>query len=118
MTMNLLDWVQVVFSLVVMLIGLYIAFSRGPRRGGAATTRVGGVGVALLGLSYFVGGFEGPAVETPLLVRVEVYSGWWGYWWCSGPCSHRRAGGSLRMSALQTWWRLRKAHSPGPSSCP
>jgi hypothetical protein len=25
----------------------------------------------------------------------------------------------LRMSALQTsWWRLRKAHSPGPSSCP
>jgi hypothetical protein len=35
---------------------------------------VGGVGVALLGLSYFVGGFEGPAVETPLLVRVEVYS--------------------------------------------
>ena len=74
MTMNLLDWVQVVFSLVVMLIGLYIAFSRGPSRGGAATTRVGGVGVALLGLSYFVGGFEGPAVETPLLLRVEVYS--------------------------------------------
>ena len=73
MTMNLLDWVQVVFSLVVMLIGLYVAFSRGPSRG-AATTRVGGVGVALLGLSYFVGGFEGPAVETPLLVRVEVYS--------------------------------------------
>ena len=75
MTMNLLDWVQVVFSLVVMLIGLYIAFSRGPsRRSAATTTRVGGVGVALLGLSYFVGGFEGPAVETPLLLRVEVYS--------------------------------------------
>jgi hypothetical protein len=37
MTMNLLDWVQVVFSLVVMLIGLYIAFSRGPSRGGAAS---------------------------------------------------------------------------------
>jgi hypothetical protein len=74
MTMNLLDWVQVVFSLVVMIIGLYIAFSRAPSRGGAATTRVGGVGVALLGLSYFVGGFEGPAVETALLVRVEVYS--------------------------------------------
>ena len=75
MTMNLLDCVQVVFSLVVMLIGLYIAFSRGPSRGGAATTtRVGGVGVALLGLSYFVGGFEGPAVETALLLRVEVYS--------------------------------------------
>jgi hypothetical protein len=35
---------------------------------------VGGVGVALLGLSYFVWGFEGPAVETPLLLRVEVYS--------------------------------------------
>ena len=34
MIMNLLDWVQVVFSLVVMLIGLYIAFSRGPSRGG------------------------------------------------------------------------------------
>jgi hypothetical protein len=75
MTMNLLDWVQVVFSLVVMLIGLYIAFSRGSSRGGAATTtRVGGVGVTLLGLSYFVGGFEGPAVETALLLRVEVYS--------------------------------------------
>src|SRR5918993_2515582 len=74
MTMNLLDWVQVVFSLVVMLIGLYIAFSSGPSRGGAATTRVGGVGVALLGFSYFVGGVEGPAVETPLLLRVEVHS--------------------------------------------
>ena len=35
---------------------------------------MGGVGVTLLGLSYFVGGFEGPAVETPLLLRVEVYS--------------------------------------------
>jgi hypothetical protein len=34
MTMNLLDWVQVVFSFVVMLIGLYIAFSRAPSRGG------------------------------------------------------------------------------------
>src|SRR5215213_9564846 len=22
------------------------------------------------------------------------------------------------MSTLQTWWRLRKAHSPAPSSCP
>ena len=30
--------------------------------------------MTLLGLSYFFGGFEGPAVETPLLVRVEVYS--------------------------------------------
>ena len=50
-------------------------FLQGPQpRGAATTTRVGGVGVALLGLSYFVGGFEGPAVETPLLVRVEVYS--------------------------------------------
>jgi hypothetical protein len=41
MTMNLLDWVQVVFSLVVMLIGLYIALSRGARGGVAGTTRVG-----------------------------------------------------------------------------
>jgi hypothetical protein len=74
MTMNLLDWVQVVVSFVVMLIGLYIAFSPGAPAAGAATTRVGGVGVTLLGLSYFVGGFEGPAVETALLLRVEVYS--------------------------------------------
>jgi hypothetical protein len=39
-----------------------------------ATTRVGGFGVALLGLSYLVGGFEGPAVEGPLLTRVEAFS--------------------------------------------
>ena len=32
---------------------------------------MGGVGVALLGLSYLVGGFEGPAVETPLFTRLE-----------------------------------------------
>jgi hypothetical protein len=38
------------------------------------TTRMAGIGVALLGLSYFVGGFEGPAVESPLLTRVEAYS--------------------------------------------
>jgi hypothetical protein len=39
-----------------------------------ATTRVASVGVALLGLSYLVGGFEGSAVEGPLLDRVEAYS--------------------------------------------
>jgi hypothetical protein len=39
-----------------------------------ATTRVGGFGIALLGLSYLVGGFEGPAVEGPLLTRVEAFS--------------------------------------------
>jgi hypothetical protein len=38
------------------------------------TTRMAGIGVALLGLSYFVGGFEGPAVESPLLTRVEGFS--------------------------------------------
>jgi hypothetical protein len=52
MTMNLLDWVQVVFSLVVMLIGLYIAFSRGPSRGGSddprGRRRCGTTGVELL----------------------------------------------------------------------
>jgi len=72
--MNLLDWAQIALSLVVMLTGLYIALSRHPRRGVLATTRVGGFGVALLGLSYLVGGFEGSAVEGPLLNRVEVYS--------------------------------------------
>jgi hypothetical protein len=72
--MNVLDWVQIVFALVVMLIGLYIALSKGPRRGVLATTRVTGVGVALLGLSYFVGGFEGTAVENPLFDLVEVSS--------------------------------------------
>jgi hypothetical protein len=69
--MNLLDWVQVLLSLVVLLAGLYIALSG---RGVPATTRVGGFGVALLGLSYFVGGFEGSNVEGPLLDRVEAYS--------------------------------------------
>jgi hypothetical protein len=70
--MNLLDWVQVLLSLVVLLAGLYIALSD---RGVPATTRVGGFGVALLGLSsYFVGGFEGSNVEGPLLDRVEAYS--------------------------------------------
>jgi hypothetical protein len=39
-----------------------------------ATTRVGGFVIALLGLSYLVGGFEGPAVESPLLTRVEAFS--------------------------------------------
>ena len=39
-----------------------------------ATTRVGGSGIALRGLSYLVGGFEGPVVEGPLLTRVEVFS--------------------------------------------
>jgi hypothetical protein len=68
---NRLDWAQVALSVVVMLIGLYIAMSR---REVHATTRVGGFGVALLGLSYLVGGFEGPAVEGPLLTRVEAYS--------------------------------------------
>ena len=38
------------------------------------TTRMAGIGVALLGLSYLVGGFEGPAVESPLLSRVEGFS--------------------------------------------
>lgn len=74
MTMNLLDWAQVVLSLLVMLTGLYIALLRRSRRRILATTRVGGLGVALLGLSYFVGGFEGSAVEGPLLDRVEAYS--------------------------------------------
>ena len=72
--MNLLDWAQVALSLVVMLTGLYIALFRRSRRRVLATTRVGGFGVALLGLSYFVGGFEGSAVEGPLLDRVEAYS--------------------------------------------
>jgi hypothetical protein len=72
--MNLLDWAQVALSLVIMLIGLYIALSGHPRRVVHATTRVGGFGVALLGLSYLVGGFEGSAVEGPLLDRVEAYS--------------------------------------------
>jgi hypothetical protein len=72
--MNRLDWAQVSLSVVVMLIGLYIAFFRHSRHEVHATTRVGGFGVALLGLSYVVGGFEGPAVEGPLLNRVEAYS--------------------------------------------
>jgi hypothetical protein len=69
--MNHLDWAQIALSLVVMLIGFYIVLYR---RQVLATTRVGGFGVGLLGLSYFVGGFEGYSVEGPLLDRVEAYS--------------------------------------------
>jgi hypothetical protein len=72
--MNLLDWAQIALSLVVMLIGLYIALSRHAGRGVHVTTRVAGFGLALLGLSYFVGGFEGSAVEGALLNRIEAYS--------------------------------------------
>ena len=72
--MNLLDWAQVALSLVVLLSGLYIALFRHSGGGVPMTTRVGGFGVALLGLSYLVGGFEGPAVEGPLLTRVEAFS--------------------------------------------
>jgi hypothetical protein len=68
---NRLDWAQIAPSLGVMLIALYIALSR---RRVHATTRVGGFGLSLLGLSYFVGGFEGSAIEGPLLDRVEAYS--------------------------------------------
>jgi hypothetical protein len=57
--MNLLDWAQVALSLVVMLTGLYIALFRRSRRRVLARTRVGGFGVALLGLSYFVWGVRG-----------------------------------------------------------
>ena len=69
--MNFLDWLQITFSLVAALIGLYIAFARPSGRRVLATTRIGSVGVALLGLSYFVGGFEGPVVETQLFTIAE-----------------------------------------------
>jgi len=69
--MNRLDWAQIALSLVVTLTGLYIALSG---RGVHATTRAAGIGVALLGLSYLTGGFEGYAFEGPLLDRVEAYS--------------------------------------------
>ena len=39
-----------------MLTGLYIALFRHSGRGVLVTTRVAGFGVALLGLSYLVGG--------------------------------------------------------------
>jgi hypothetical protein len=68
---NRLDWAQLSLSLLVMLTGIYIALSG---RGVHATTRIAGFGAALLGLSYFVGGFEGYPIEGPLLDRVEAYS--------------------------------------------
>jgi hypothetical protein len=83
--MKLLDWAQILLSLVVMLIALYIALSGRPGRGVPAATRVAGFGVALMGLSYFVGGFEGSAIEDPLSDRVEAYSALVGSWWCSEP---------------------------------
>ena len=72
--MNRLDWAQIALSLGVMLAGLYIALLRHSRRRVLATTRVASFGVVLLGLSYFVGGFEGSAFEGPLFDRVEAYS--------------------------------------------
>jgi hypothetical protein len=72
--MYLLDWVQVALSLIVMLIALYIALSKHAGREVRVTTRVAGLGLALLGLSYLVGGFEGSGVEGPLLDKVEAYS--------------------------------------------
>ena len=70
--MNLLDWAQVALSIVVLLTGLYIALFRRSRYGVLVTTRVASFGLALLGLSYLVGGFEN--VGGPLLDRVEAYS--------------------------------------------
>ncbi|MDQ3864687.1 MAG: hypothetical protein M3317_14550 [Actinomycetota bacterium] len=72
--MNVLDWAQVALSLVVMLTGLYIALFRHSRHGVLVTTRVASFGLALLGLSYFVGGFEYPVVGGPLADRTEAYS--------------------------------------------
>jgi CHASE2 domain-containing sensor protein len=60
--MNLLDWAQVVLSIVVMLTGLFIALFRRSRYGVLVTTRMASFGLALLGLSYLVGGFEYPLV--------------------------------------------------------
>ena len=79
--MNLLDWAQVALSLVVMLTGLYIALFRRSRYGVLVTTRVASFGLALLGLSYLVGGFEN--VGGPLLDRVKRTRRWSGFWWCS-----------------------------------
>jgi hypothetical protein len=72
--MNSLDWAQVGLSLVVMLTGLYIALFRPSRHGVLVTTRVASFGLSLLGLSYFVGGFEYPVVGSPLADKVEAYS--------------------------------------------
>jgi hypothetical protein len=57
-----------------MLTGLYIALFRRSSHGVLVTTRVASFGLALLGLSYFVGGFEYPVVGSPLADRVEAYS--------------------------------------------
>jgi len=57
-----------------MLTGLYIALFRRSRHGVLVTTRVASFGLLLLGLSYFVGGFEYPVVGNPLADKVEAYS--------------------------------------------
>ena len=72
--MNLLDWAQVALSLVVMLIALYIVLFRHSRHEVPVTTRVASFGLALLSLSYFVGGFEHHVAGGPLANRIEVYS--------------------------------------------
>jgi hypothetical protein len=79
--MNLLDWAQVALSLVVMLTGLYIALFRRSRYGVLVTTRVASFGLALLGLSYLVGGFENVGVRCS--TGSKRTRRWSGFWWCS-----------------------------------
>ena len=57
-----------------MLIALCIVLIRHSKYEVLVTTRVASFGLALLGLSYFVGGFEYPVVGSPLADRVEAYS--------------------------------------------
>ena len=78
--MNLLDWAQVALSLVVMLTGLYIALFRRSRRRVLARTCVGGFGVALLGLSYFVGGSRVPLLTVRCSTESKPTRRWWGLW--------------------------------------
>lgn len=110
--MNLADWAQVALSLVVMLTGLYLALVSPRGRSVLATTRVAGLGVALLGLSYLVGGLEGRAVEGLLLDRIEAYSALVGI--CSKIammallCAISSARGSLLWYPMGVFKRFRR----------
>ena len=81
--MNLLDWAQVVLSIVVMLTGLFIALFRRSRYGVLVSTRMASFGLALLGLSYLVGGFEYPLVGGHWRTGLKHIRRWWGFLWFS-----------------------------------
>jgi hypothetical protein len=83
--MNFLDWLQVTFTLVVLLIGLYIALARAPGR------RVLASALRCWALVTSSGALKVPPSKLRCSPASKQARRWWGCWWCSEPCSGRRA---------------------------